>query len=79
VLLTGLLLLTSLLLARATQDTATITARVTDASDAVVPRATVTVTNVATSIEVRVATDDAGLYTATSLRRGNRPAHATFT
>jgi hypothetical protein len=70
-LLAGLLLLTSLSLVHAQQDTATITGLVTDESGAVVPRATVIVTNVATNIELRVETNDAGLYTATSLRPGD--------
>jgi outer membrane receptor protein involved in Fe transport len=70
-LLTGLLLLTSLSLVHAQQDTATITGLVTDESGAVVPRATVIVTNVATNIELRVETNGAGLYTATSLRPGD--------
>ena len=54
----------------AQQETATITGIVKDASGAIVPNATVTVTNVQTNISVRTETDDAGAYVVPSLRPG---------
>ena len=54
----------------AQQETATMTGTVRDASGAVVPKATVTVTNIRTNIGVKTETDDAGFYTIPSLRPG---------
>src|SRR5215211_6257185 len=54
----------------AQQETATMTGTVRDQSGGVVPKATVTVTNVSTSISVKTKTDEAGLYTIPSLRPG---------
>ena len=58
-----LLLLSALtfpLTASAQQETATMTGTVRDPSGAIVPRATVTVTNVQTNISLKTETDDAG-------------------
>ena len=71
--LTALFLITCLLfcsLAYAQQETATITGIVRDASGAVVPKATVTVTNVQTNISVKTETDGEGAYVIPSLRPG---------
>ncbi len=46
------------------------TGTVRDPSGAVVPKATITVTNVRTNISVKGETDDAGFYTIPSLRPG---------
>ena len=46
------------------------TGTVRDASGAIVPRATVTVTNIQTNISVKTETDDAGVYVIPSLRPG---------
>ena len=54
----------------AQQETATITGTVRDQSGAVVPRATVTVTNVQTNISVKTESDDAGSFVIPSLRPG---------
>ena len=54
----------------AQQETATITGTVTDATGAVVPRATVVATNLLTNLTVETKTDDAGLYVIPSLRPG---------
>ncbi len=51
-------------------ETATITGVVIDASGALVPKATVTVTNVSTNITVQAETNDQGSYTVPSLRPG---------
>ncbi len=55
---------------RAQQETATMTGEVTDSSGAVVPKAVVTVTNVATNLSVRTEANDSGFYTIPSLRPG---------
>ena len=71
--LTALFLFTCLLFcspASAQQETATITGIVRDASGAVVPKATVTVTNVQTNISVKTETDGEGAYVIPSLRPG---------
>ena len=71
--LTVLFLFTCLLFcspASAQQETATITGIVRDASGAVVPKATVTVTNVQTNISVKTETDGEGAYVIPSLRPG---------
>ena len=68
VLLTGLCV--SPLAALGQQETATITGTVKDESGAIVPRATVIVTNIQTNIKVQTQTDDAGLYVIPSLRPG---------
>jgi hypothetical protein len=54
----------------AQQETATITGIVRDASGAIVPGATVTVTNIQTNISVKTETDDEGAYVIPSLRPG---------
>lgn len=54
----------------AQQETATITGSVRDASGAIVPRATVTVTNIQTNISVKTESDEAGFYVIPSLRPG---------
>ena len=51
-------------------DTGTITGTVTDASGAVMPRATITVTNVGTGIEKKLTTDQNGSFVASSLPYG---------
>ena len=54
----------------AQQETATITGTVKDMTGAVVPKATVTVTNTQTSISVKTEADDQGTYVIPSLRPG---------
>jgi uncharacterized surface anchored protein len=54
----------------AQQETATITGNVRDPSGAIVPGATVTVTNILTNISVKTETDEAGFYVIPSLRPG---------
>lgn len=56
--------------ARAQVNTGDIVGTVTDAGGAVLPQATVTVTNVATGITTKAQTDDAGNYTLTLLQVG---------
>ncbi len=56
--------------ALAQQETATITGEVRDANGSVVPKATITVTNVETNVSVRSETNDQGLYTVPSLKPG---------
>jgi hypothetical protein len=56
--------------ALAQQETATITGEVRDASGALVPRATIIVTNVGTNISTRTETNNEGSYTVPSLRPG---------
>ncbi len=46
----------------AQQETATITGSVKDQSGAIVPKATVTVTNIQTNISIKTEADDAGFY-----------------
>jgi Carboxypeptidase regulatory-like domain/TonB-dependent Receptor Plug Domain/TonB dependent receptor len=53
------------------QATASITGRVVDPADAVVPNATVTVTNLATSVSRDAVTNAEGLYTVPALTPGN--------
>jgi hypothetical protein len=55
---------------RAQQETATMTGEVTDTSGAIVPKAIVMVTNVATNLSVRTETNNDGFYTIPSLRPG---------
>jgi hypothetical protein len=55
----------------AQQESATITGEVLDASGAVVPNATVTVTNIDTNISVAMVTSDRGAYTVPNLRPGH--------
>jgi hypothetical protein len=69
ILLYGLLTLCSPF-ALAQQETATITGEVRDANGSVVPKATITVTNVETSVSIRSETNDQGLYTVPSLKPG---------
>ena len=57
-------------LARAQQDAATIVGEVTDASRAIVPKAVVMVTNIATGITSTSETNDRGLYNVPGLRPG---------
>jgi carboxypeptidase family protein len=68
VLLTGLCVSPAAALGQ--QETATLTGTVKDESGAIVPRATVIVTNVQTNIIATTQTDDAGLYVFPSLRPG---------
>ncbi|HKQ80002.1 MAG TPA: TonB-dependent receptor [Blastocatellia bacterium] len=56
--------------ALAQQETATITGEVRDANGSVVPKATITVTNVETNATIRSETNDQGLYTVPSLKPG---------
>ena len=69
------LLLTSS--ARAQVSGATLTGTVTDSSGAVVPRAQVTITDVATGVARRIATDAAGLYSAPNLIPGSYQVSVT--
>jgi hypothetical protein len=55
----------------AQQETATIVGYITDSSGALVPNATITVVNLATSISVTTVTDERGSYTVPSLRPGD--------
>jgi hypothetical protein len=55
----------------AQQETATITGEVKDATGALVPKATITVTNIGTNISVKTETNDQGSYTVPSLRPGD--------
>ena len=59
------------LAAFAQQETATMTGTVRDPSGAILPRATVTVTNIGTNISVKTETDDDGSYVIPSLRPGD--------
>src|SRR5262245_52466766 len=54
----------------AQQDAATLLGEVTDSSGAVVPGATVTVTNVATGISLTTVTNERGIYSLPGLRPG---------
>src|SRR5262245_18372382 len=69
ILLFGLLALCSSF-ALAQQETATITGEVRDANGSVVPKATITVTNVETNVSIKSETNDQGLYTVPSLKPG---------
>jgi hypothetical protein len=66
----GLVFITSLI-ATAQFDTGTISGSVTDSSGALIPHATVTVTNVGTSFTKTLQTDSGGNYTASDLPSGN--------
>ncbi len=71
----GVLLATGLALLAATpvaaqSSQATVTGVVTDSADAVIPGATVTVTNIETGVQTDVETNEAGHYTLFSLRPG---------
>lgn len=66
----GLVMLGSLL-ASAQFDTGTIAGLVTDASGAVIPQATVTITNVGTSLKKTLRSDGGGHFTASALPSGN--------
>ena len=54
----------------AQQETATMTGIVRDETGAIIPKATVTVTNVQTNISVKTETDESGAYVIPSLRPG---------
>ncbi len=58
------------LVALAQQETATITGEVKDASGAVVPKASITITNTATGVSLKSETNDNGSYTIPSLKPG---------
>ncbi len=70
-LLVLLLACTFPLTAFAQQETASMTGTVRDPSGAIVPRATVTVTNVQTNISLKAETDETGSYLVPSLRPGD--------
>ncbi len=55
----------------AQQETATITGEVKDASGAVVPKATITITNVETNVSLKSETNDQGIYFVPSLKPGS--------
>jgi hypothetical protein len=57
-------------LALAQQETATLTGEVKDASGAVVPGATITITNTETGVALKSATNEQGRYTVPSLKPG---------
>jgi hypothetical protein len=65
-----LVLLVSSTVSAAQQETATLVGVVTDASGAVVPGATVSVTNVSTNISTKAQANAEGFYTIPSLRPG---------
>src|SRR5262245_2471709 len=67
------------LAAAAQQETATITGSVKDQSGAIVPKATVTVTNTQTNISVKTEADDTGFYIIPSLRPGEYSVTAEST
>src|SRR5215813_4286236 len=54
----------------AQQETATITGEVRDANGSVVPKATITVTNVETNLSIKSETNDQGVFTVPSLKPG---------
>jgi hypothetical protein len=56
---------------------ATLNGTVTDASGAVVPNATITITNTATGVARTASTNDAGLYSAPNLQPGDYGVTAT--
>lgn len=60
-------------------DTGTIAGSVTDPSGAVIPNATVTVTNTGTNVSKTVQTDNGGNFTASALPFGNYVVAATAT
>ena len=60
---------------RAQQDAATIVGEVTDPSRGVIPKAVITVTNVATGITTTTETNDRGLYNVPGLRPGEYIDH----
>jgi len=64
-------------LANAQFDTGTIAGLVTDASGAVIPHATVTITNVGTSFKKTLQTDSGGDFIASALPSGNYVLSAT--
>ena len=68
----GLLFLATV---QAQSDRGTITGTVTDQAGAVVPAATVAITNTDTGIATTVATTDTGNYTIPSLAAGTLPGH----
>ncbi len=72
-------LLAGSLPALAQQETATITGIVRDQSGAIVPNATVTITNIQTNIVVKTETDAAGSYVVPSLRPGEYSVTAEST
>lgn len=74
----GILLLGSLL-ASAQFDTGTIAGSVTDPSGAVIPNATVTVTNVGTSFQKTLQTDNGGDFVASALPFGTYVISASAT
>ncbi len=71
------LVLLGSVLASAQFDTGTITGLVTDASGAVIPHATIIITNVGTSFQKTLQTDDGGNFTASALPSGNYVVSAT--
>src|SRR5512142_1118519 len=75
VFLAGLVTLGSL--AHAQSDNASITGTITDSSGAVVPGATVTITNEATGLARTVNSNDTGFYAVTNLPPGNYTVSAT--
>jgi hypothetical protein len=58
------------LVALAQQETATITGEVKDASGAVVPKASIIITNTETGVSLKSETNDSGVYTVPSLKPG---------
>lgn len=70
-------LVTQASIARAQSDNASIAGTITDSSGAVVPRASVTITNEATGQARAVSSNEAGFYTATNLPPGNYTVGAT--
>jgi len=72
----GFVLLCSVV-ASAQFDTGTIAGSVTDSSGAVIPHATVTITNVGTSIQKTLQTDNSGGFVASAVPFGNYVVSAT--
>ncbi len=65
-----ILLLAGSALGLAQQETGTITGEIKDTIGAMIPKASITITNLATNINVTTESNESGLYTVTSLRPG---------
>jgi hypothetical protein len=72
-----LLVMLSFSLVNAQEFRATVTGTVKDPNDAVIPGATVTITNVATNVSASATTNDEGVYTFPLLQPGRYKLSAT--
>lgn len=75
---TAIVLLLSANVAGAQEYRATLTGRVTDEQGAVVPGASIVVTNVETNVTIETVSNDNGLYTVSELQPGNYRVTATL-